>query len=187
MTIKEALQQLDPTDEAQWTSDGLPLVEVVRGLTGKEVLTRKEITDADPEFCRDKATVQAQPPVSEAKPKTRDEELREEMSVLEREINEQSRIMHEIEAKITQKQDRWNRLHAYFSRKGTGDSDMEGRIAYIRKQAELRAERAQRSKRVLTDLDLRMVNPKAPIDQAMSRKNTRGTVRPNFTPDPQKE
>lgn len=55
MMIREALQQVDPMNDAQWTSDGLPLVDVVRELTGNELLTRKEITDADPGFCREEA------------------------------------------------------------------------------------------------------------------------------------
>lgn len=52
MSIKEALEKLDPTDDSQWTADGAPLVDLVSKLHGK-VLTRKEITDEAPNFNRE--------------------------------------------------------------------------------------------------------------------------------------
>lgn len=63
--ILEALLQLDPTNNDQWTSDGLPRVEVVSELSGLTV-TRKDVTDAKPGFSRavaGKATTGASTPV----------------------------------------------------------------------------------------------------------------------------
>lgn len=174
MTIKEALQTMDPEDDAQWTSDGLPLVDVVRGLTANETLTRKEISEADPGFCRDSA---AEPP---AEPKTRDEGLLEEMTQLESELNELTRQQNEIEGRIVNKQRRWSVLRAHFDKQQTGSKDVQARLDYIKRQAELRMERAQRSKELLKGIDPNALSGKAPIDQAMTRKNTRGTVRPTF-------
>ncbi len=184
MTIKEALMHLDPTDDAQWTSDGLPLVDVVRGLTGNQELTRKEITDVDPEFCRDKAVVKEQAP---AKPKTRDEALQEEQAVLDQEIATIIEQRNGLEAILVEKQRRWAVIQAHFERRKTGASDTQSRLDYIRSQLKLRMERAQRSQQVLKGLDLNVVNAKAPIDQAMARKNTRGTQRPVMTPETKKE
>lgn len=51
MDIKEALSKLDPNNKDHWTGDGLPLVQAVSDLIGKDV-TRKEVTDALPGFSR---------------------------------------------------------------------------------------------------------------------------------------
>jgi len=186
MTIKEALMHLDPTDDAQWTSDGLPLVEVVRGLTGNETLTRKEISEADPAFCRDNATVTNEQP-EPAKPKTRDETLLAEMTQLEAELNELTRQQSQIEGQIVDKQRRWSVIRAHFDRQQSGSKDMQARIDYIKRQAELRAERAQKSKELLKGLDPKLLSGQAPLDAAMARKNTRGTTRPSFKQEPQKQ
>lgn len=184
MTIKEALSHLDPTDEAQWTSDGLPLVEVVRGLTSNQELTRKDITDADPGFCRDKAKVKEEEPV---KPKTRDETLREEQKQLTEEIAAITEQRNLLEATLVVKQRRLAVIRSHFERQQSGAKDTQSRLDYINRQFELRMERARRSQQVLKGLDPDAVNAKAPIDQAMARKNTRGTQRPTVTPGQPKE
>lgn len=51
MNIKDALAQLDPQNNNHWTGDGLPLVQAVSDLVGKDV-SRKEVTDALPGFSR---------------------------------------------------------------------------------------------------------------------------------------
>lgn len=53
MDIKTALNQLDPLDDEQWTTDGAPRVDAVAKILGTEV-TRKQITDAAPDLTRDK-------------------------------------------------------------------------------------------------------------------------------------
>lgn len=52
MDIKDALSQLDPLDDDQWTEGGQPKIEAVASLLGHKV-TRKEITEAAPQFSRD--------------------------------------------------------------------------------------------------------------------------------------
>ncbi len=184
MTTKEALLHLDPKDDAQWTSDGLPLVDVVRGLTGNQELTRKEITEADPSFCREKASTPEVPP---AKPKTRDEALLAEMTQLEAELNELTRQQSQIEGQIVDKQRRWSVIRAHFDRQQSGSKDMQARIDYIKRQAELRAERAQKSKELLKGLDPKLLSGQAPLDAAMARKNTRGTMRPVVPVTPEQQ
>ena len=52
MEIKQALAQLDHNDDAHWTEDGLPRVDVVAGLTGDKGLKRSDITNAAPDLVR---------------------------------------------------------------------------------------------------------------------------------------
>lgn len=52
--IQEALAQIDPLDDDQWTTDGAPKVDTVEELLGESV-TRKEIVEAAPDFNREKA------------------------------------------------------------------------------------------------------------------------------------
>ncbi len=53
INIVEALDKLDSTNDEQWTAQGLPRVEIVTALLGVEELTRKEITEAAPDFTRE--------------------------------------------------------------------------------------------------------------------------------------
>ncbi len=50
--VQEALDVLDPEDDAVWTTEDLPRVEVIAGLTGIEDLTRNTITQMFPDFVR---------------------------------------------------------------------------------------------------------------------------------------
>jgi hypothetical protein len=53
--IVEGLGKLDPNNDAHWTTEGLPRVEVVQEMAGLTSLTRKEITEAGRGFDRDVA------------------------------------------------------------------------------------------------------------------------------------
>lgn len=53
MEIKDALAKLDHKNDDQWTADGSPRVDVVAAMVGNEKLTRKDITNASPNFVRD--------------------------------------------------------------------------------------------------------------------------------------
>lgn len=59
-TIEEALNALDPKNDAHWTSDGSPRMDVLQELTGDAALTRKQVKEAAPAFARD--TAGAAPP-----------------------------------------------------------------------------------------------------------------------------
>ena len=52
MEILEALKMLDLENDALWTGDGLPRVEVVGEMIGRMDVSRQEITDAAPLFTR---------------------------------------------------------------------------------------------------------------------------------------
>lgn len=53
ITLKDALESLDPANDAQWTADGLPRMDVVETLIGDKAITRIDVTEADLEFCRE--------------------------------------------------------------------------------------------------------------------------------------
>jgi len=58
--VFEALKKLDPANDEQWTSDGMPRIEAVEKIYGEPV-SRKQINDAAPDFNRELA-VAAPPP-----------------------------------------------------------------------------------------------------------------------------
>lgn len=58
--INEVLRQLDPENDAHWTSKGLPAMEAVEDLGGfeAEAVKRSDVTAANPAFNRDLARAQ---------------------------------------------------------------------------------------------------------------------------------
>jgi hypothetical protein len=59
-------------------------------------------------------------------------------------------------------------------------SDREANMAYIKRQQELRAAKHAATTQLLKGVDLKSLDPRAPIDRAMARKTQRGVHRPNF-------
>lgn len=51
--ILEALKKLDPTNDNQWTQDGLPKLEALKFMMGGENATREQVNEAAPGFTRD--------------------------------------------------------------------------------------------------------------------------------------
>lgn len=49
--IKTAIDMLDPANETHWTSAGLPAVDAVKEILGRDI-TRAEINEAAPDFMR---------------------------------------------------------------------------------------------------------------------------------------
>ena len=52
MNIKEALAKLDPSDDAFWTGDGMPRMDVLQKMTLTPDLSRTQVTNAAPDFTR---------------------------------------------------------------------------------------------------------------------------------------
>lgn len=52
--ILQALQQMDHKDDEQWTSSGLPLMDVICELAGDDTITRAELMVAAPDYRRRK-------------------------------------------------------------------------------------------------------------------------------------
>lgn len=77
MDIKEALSQMDPLDDDQWTQDGAPKVETVASLMNDFSVKRQDIVNAAPAFSRSNPVVEIEPPSDE---ETSDDETNEETS-----------------------------------------------------------------------------------------------------------
>ena len=60
-------------------------------------------------------------------------------------------------------------------------SDMLARMAVIKSQNEIRAAKHANRAAILKHLDVKSVDPRSPLDQAMQRKTGRGTDRPGST------
>ncbi len=76
MTLNEALGALDPENEYLWTEEGLPRMEAIERLLVDRSVSRKDVTDADPEFCRDVARVRCEAKrLAEAEAKIPNDEL----------------------------------------------------------------------------------------------------------------
>lgn len=52
MTLEEALESLDHSDDAHWTQSGLPDLNVIKELTGKQI-KRSEVEAVAPELTRE--------------------------------------------------------------------------------------------------------------------------------------
>ena len=52
-SIKQALNELDPFDDSQWTAEGLPRMGAVEELVGDSSIKRRDVTNAAPEFSRE--------------------------------------------------------------------------------------------------------------------------------------
>ena len=61
MDIREALSQLDPLDDDQWTQDGAPKVESVAALLGDYSVKRQDIVNAAPAFSRSNPVTEIEP------------------------------------------------------------------------------------------------------------------------------
>ena len=53
----KALEEMDPLDDEQWTTDGSPKIDVLKEATGEDV-TRQMVLDAAPQFSRENPTVE---------------------------------------------------------------------------------------------------------------------------------
>lgn len=70
--IVEALGQMDPLDDDQWTADGAPKVEVVGKLAGDFGIKRQDIVSAAPAFNRENPVteIEQDPPEEETETET---------------------------------------------------------------------------------------------------------------------
>ena len=65
MNINEALATLDPSNDAHWTGDGMPRMDVLQKLTDAPDLSRTQVTNAAPDFSRASVKVAEAPEPAE--------------------------------------------------------------------------------------------------------------------------
>lgn len=184
ITLKDALGFLDPAKDEEWTDDGLPRVDVVQRLMDDTSITREVISREDPSFCREEARKrketkgQADNGVrnQEAKAETGDSEIRK----LDKDIASLMAERDKVTKQITELSKKRDRLQAKLFQQYSPESDTKARLVFIKKQNELKTERHSKGQKILQGVNRDILDPKSPLDKAMSRKNTRGTQRPTF-------
>jgi len=207
-SIREALSVLEPSQDEQWTADGLPRMDVIETLVGDKEITRKDVTDADPEFCREEAQKRlddAQRALEEAAAEADSEEnpdglqetekaetqtapvdpAKDKGEIVQDELQEVSEQIEELlghQAEIQQAIDQLQRKQAKLQRTkqamSTPEEDMKARMAFIQSQGAQRAKRFEKGRQILRVIGKEGLTPMSQLDQAMSRKTARGAQRP---------
>lgn len=197
MEIKEALEQLDVLDDDHWTTDGLPRVDAVEGILGRDV-SRQDITDAAPGFNRDEGLKPDSDPDLESESGSDPLEIKDPIDAVEAEI--ESKI-HDLSVMLAeanrQYEDAKNRMKTLSTESDILSMRLQ-RIrrsrpkrrentdigAYLAQAAKTRQERAERAMQFIVagtsaaDV-VKALNPKAPIDQALNRRKAApGSTRP---------
>jgi len=229
--ILEALAQLDPIDDDQWTADGAPRVDFVEKIVGEDV-KRQDIVDADPEFNREKASKadeetdneDEETTTNDAETSTDNEESDSHAEENDeegwKEVTESAEVLTKIDRPLTEREfatflgsvpkeeleDVQVMLKMQLSEVQsdiTKIKDLEGRIkrsismtssrikqefpnstetdairSFINAQTKQRAAKVARRQEILKGIDIKDLDPRAPIDVAMARKTKRGTSRP---------
>lgn len=201
MTIKEALGTLNPSDDSQWTADGLPRMEVIETLVGDKSIKRKDVTEANPEFCQEwliEQLAQIKADVDKANEGTKDDPIPEvqgretqaqgQVNVEEKLRDEILAVSQEIETLVSEEAEvgkHKDELITYLrllqqktAKQHSPSSDTIARMAFIRSQAEQRAKRYEKGRRIMAVIGKDGINPQSRLDQAMRRKTARGTRRP---------
>lgn len=183
ITITDALAFLDPEDDGNWTQDGLPRMDVMEKLLDNRDLNRQDVTDADPEFNRDKARAmrkekedgkQEEAPEAEAQEVEEadtTESLDQEIAELQK---ERSLLDKEIDALVALR----DKLEDAKAAGRTEKSNMHSVQEFIKSQHQLRAERAKRSRLIMQVVGKVAIDPLSELDRAFARKTARGTRRP---------
>lgn len=197
IALKDALESLDPANDAQWTADGLPRMDVIEKLIDDKAVTRKDVTEADPEFCRWVATVRRDEAkeAKEAEEKQDDthpemqtqtqapkidpeEQLRADITALDEQIRELGVEKNAIDKIIIKTQSQRDALQEKSFGSHSAKEDTKARMVFIKSQNQARAERYARGRKILQIIGKDGLNPKCKLDQAMTRKTARGTRRP---------
>lgn len=192
--IKEALELLDPEKDEHWTADGLPRMDIVESLVGDKSITREDVTNADPEFCRDRAKITSTETVAEKRQEATDvlQDIvpEEPAPVTKQSVDEQIQALQGQIDVLTRSRDKLARLRDKLQEAEYGDNspkaDTEARLRYIASQNELRAKRVAKAKEI-SQLVGQQIAAGSQLDQAMSRKTARGQNRPAVRPVQTKE
>ncbi len=162
MEIREALEQLDPQDDAHWTVGGEPRLDVLTSLFGKRV-TRQEVIDTAPGFTRENPLLDKEDEVTvEENPEV---QLAEAAQALEKAKVKLSEATAKVDAKI---------IAAEADQEPAHTRNMLNIQAYLARQQENKRNRVAR----VREANPSNVQPLAPIDAAMRRPTGFGRKRP---------
>lgn len=203
------LRELDSLDDAHWTQDGLPNLNVLKERLKKQV-TRQEVTDAAPLFSRTNLELppKNEEPAEETKPQDSDvadfiqdylskdvmtetqfvDFMRnvpdEHLEALQEAVHEQVRVARNAANNAQKDLGDLNRISVQIDSlvfdKFPPMSNQEAIMQYLESQKEIRIRKAELRDEALRNLSLKDIDPRAPIDRAFQRKTQRGTKRPDY-------
>lgn len=187
MEILEALGQLDPANDEQWTGDGLPKVDAVAALVENAELKRADITAAAPDFNREAAI--AAKAAGDDNPPEKVEEVvgtyHDRCIAKSIELNEELNLVgRELEALNEKRRDLERRIHYVSSeadRTRPRDAGQQNITDYLARQKQITRQKAEKRQLLVESgaAELMKGLGKAPIDEALNkRKPARGSQRP---------
>lgn len=196
-SLLDVLKRLDPDNEEHWTADGFPKVDVVQELSGDNMVNRAQITEAAPLLSREtykevfkvvedeSETGKDQPDgrttEEEKEEVDRETEIRARLPEIEKEMNDAAKAIDGMKTRIHELGIEHKALAQELEGIEKAAERPNTRIKeYIQSQNHLREQRHNAHSEVLKNLDPKSINPKSPLDAAMSRKNLRGAQRPKF-------
>lgn len=197
MNILDALKNLDTLDNDHWTKEGDPRIDVVSSLLGRTV-TRQEIIDASPKFNRENPLPQEEGSVAPERNSLRDflsgeitdrnftkflvdipsDELESTTEILSMMLEDTLERIRQGEALKMELKRCIGLTNARIRREIPDMTNQDAIRAYIQSEAHSRGVRFQKTKEIAELIDLKNIDPRAPIDAAMARRTARGTKRP---------
>lgn len=196
MNIKQALQKLDPLDDSHWTAEGLPRMGVVEDLVGDSSINRTDVTNAVPEFNREKApavtlsqglgSLDSVPAVSTdvekvivetSLDKDKDEvyqklssqatKLKEELNCLTEEFKKAAEYKKGLESRLQKLEASMLEMYPDIS---NGDAIRE----YITSQQKIKAQRYSNIKSLMKGIKPEDLRTASPLDTSMKRPTGHG-------------
>jgi hypothetical protein len=183
MDILDALKQLDPKDDSQWTAEGAPKVAVVAQLIGDDTLKRKQIVEAAPDFTRESLLEASGDGDAEVEEETETEaevqeveevdglqghyqqllidiaQLNDEIRKSEQELTKMRRLQSAMEERLN--------IQSGYSAK----DDQKARMEYIASQAKMRAAKVEQQKKMAAALGLNVATG-SPLDVALKNRKS---------------
>jgi hypothetical protein len=194
--ILEALSQLDPNDDTQWTDDGGPRMDVLQKFTNDKTLTRANVNEAAPQFSRTSAqdggsgvggvsddVLEAAAPSEDFDPAEEPEvnglgePLTQEQvkTVLERRVQVAENALTAARAALSEAHKEVLRAEQRSTR---AILDLQRQFPPVSASEAIHAHIASQQKRLLEQVTGQGAYGRSQIDQGMERSNTRGWTRP---------
>ncbi|NET72100.1 MAG: hypothetical protein F6K62_14535 [Sphaerospermopsis sp. SIO1G2] len=167
--IETALDSLDASNPEHWTTAGLPRMDVLRELLGKDDLTRDQIEKVRPGFNQE-AAVKEEPEPEPA------EELDEESELLnklkEAEIKEEQlrTALDEAQKAFTEAQSVTNALRNAVSKNVRSQSLAEINKRMVAQSQARKLEKYEARKAILSKVDVSQLEVRSPLDLKLAQK-----------------
>lgn len=189
--ILEALSQIDPLNDNQWTTDGVPKIEVVGRLVGDFSIRRQDIVSAAPAFNRENPSIEINKTVENMMTektvehvtvekefiawldKVPSEHLFQVEADLNKQLEENAHKIEEIKAFQFRVKRARNFTRIRMKQALPETNDQEAIRTFIHSQNEARANRVNRRNKVLKGIKPEDLNFFSPIDAAMSHKGNK--------------